>query len=656
MTKWSIFILVFGIFNLSFAQSANERLWETIKSDTFPYQLRYEFEEVIAHEMLKELSSISPTHSDEYNDALKTVIIFQSLVGNTKTIDSLIQIKIDEKSPIVNELIATKLYLEWLPCAQSSEGNECTTKRYALRDFLKNNFITAEPNEAMRWHWTAKMLNDSSLIARESKNFVPTPQLFQEDQQPSYPGAILAVNRTPTSNNILISNGYRFPIELLEQNKKGEWINVTKTAQLDSIPGGDKIYAIDINNNGFQDILILRNLTSSNNYLFPSLLINQGDGTYKDMSKEAGFDTPQRSTCACFIDANEDGQLDIFLGNEKYPSLLFIQQEDGSFKESAKSYGLVTHPHSIVDCAVYDINQDGKNDLLLSSYHYTNFSYIFKNINNQYPFFINTTNDTKYFNPYKGGKYFIGDFNGDQSIEIISNTDHSLFDKNVVFNILSGTSGSDEYPAMWQLDKFNKANMVEQHPLLTYARAAVNIDLGENRPYILFGGGRQLDELYPTTFYQFKDNHYFFELLSLKDQPLMINSMTVTPSPKTQQPVIWIKGGFPNSILKNKIATYSQTTQGGNFFTIRLHGQDRKDGLGALITVVTVDKNGKETRRTRLIQAVSSDGKGAGQDIWFLAHESTIKEIIVKWPNRKQQHFQKVNLKRKRMQIDLVAD
>lgn len=655
MSKCLTFVLAFGIYSLSIAQSANERLWLTIQSDTFPYQLRYEFEDVIADEMLRELSTITPSNSQEYDEAVKTVIIYQSLVGNNKVVDSLIQIKVQENSSIVNELIATSLYLDWLPCAQSSEGQECSTKKNAIQDFLKNNFITSEPNEAMRWHWTSKMLNDSSLIARQNENFLPSPQLFQEELSPSYPGAIVAVKRTSTSNNVLISNGYRTPIKLLEQNKKGEWIDITPSAHLDSIPGGDKIYAVDINNNGFQDLLILRNI-SSNNYLFPSLLINQGDGTYKDMSIEAGFDTPQKSTCACFIDANDDGKLDIFLGNDKYPSLLFIQEQDGSFKEAAKSYGLITHPHSVVDCAVYDINQDGNNDLLLSTYYYTNFSYVFKKLNDEYPFFINTSRETEYFSPYKGGNYIIGDFDGDQSMNIISNTDHSLLDKNVVFNILSGTSGPDEFPMMWDLENFNNNNTVDQYPLLTYARAAINIDLGKDRPYILFGGGRQLDELYPTTFYQFLDDHYFYELLSLKDQPLMINSMTVTPQLKTQQPVIWMKGGFPNSRLKNKIATYTQATHEGQFFTIQLKGKNRKDGLGSLITVVTTDENGKETRRTRLIQAVSSDGKGAGQDIWFLPPASTIQEVRIKWPSGQEQVLDKIRLKRNNMQIDLVED
>ncbi len=657
MFKWILLALVWSLFQTASAETTTDRIWSAIQSDTFPHQLKYEFEDTIAQVTLNELPGIPAKNKEEFTEAVRTVIIYHSLTGNFHVVDSLIQVSREKYPTTVNELIATKLYIDWLPCAQQSETEGCQEKALALQKFLRNNFITDNPDEAMRWHWTAKMLNDSVLIEHKSKDFTFAPQLSDTDNQPGYPGAVLAVNRFPNTQNILVSNGYREPVKLFEQNNKSEWKDITEPSGLSQIPGGEKMYAVDINNDGFQDILILRNFSNPRlDYLYPSLLMNQKDGTYKDIAAEAGFDIPQRSVCACFLDANEDGLLDIFLGGEKYSSLLFIQKEDGTFKESANAYGIVTKPQQIMDCAVADINNDGKNDLLLSTFYHSNFSFEYKRLSEEYPFFINTYREHQYHKPFKGGIYLLGDYDGNQSINIISNTDHSFIDKYLVFNILSGTSGPDEFPTMWELDSFEVQNTIEQYSLLTYARAAINIDKGHSRPYILFGGGRHLDELYPLTFYQFLQDYYFYQLLALEQMPTHINSMTVTPNPKTYQPVIWMKGGFPNSKLKNQVVTYIQSNDEGTFFTLRLQGKQIKDALGALVTVTITNNQKKETQRTRLIQAVSSDGKGAGQDIWFLPAESQLKEITVQWPNGNVQSVKDFNLKRSKYMIEIEEE
>lgn len=626
------------------AQSSKEELWKIIQSDTFPFLYQYDAEQKVAQKMLEELSRHATPHSEDYDLTLKTVLIYQALAGNISTADSLVQIKAKINSPITNELKATKLFIEWLPCAQFADEEKCSNKTKALQNFLKNNFISASLNEAMKWHWISKMVNDSVLIDHKSNDFIYSPQLDSKDNAPAYSGSILATHRTTNSTNILVSNGYREPIQLLELNKKGKWVNVTKNAMLDSIPGGHRMYSVDINNDGYQDILILRNITPGRlQYLYPSLLINQGDGTYTDISQE--FNVPQRSTCACFLDVNNDGKLDIFLGGESYGSLLFVQGENNKFTESANALGIATRPHRITDCAAYDINHDGHKDLLLGTYNHLDFVFEFKELNQQYPFFLNKSSEYNFQQLYSTGKFLIGDYDGNQSIDIITNTDHSSNEKDVVFNILSGTNGPEEYPQMRDLDNFSNLNIQEQYPLLTYMTTAVNIDKGDARPYILFGGGKQWDELYPLTLYQFLDNHYYYQLMSLKNQPNYISSMAITSFPKTQQPVLWLKGGFVNSALKNEISTYLQAENDGKFITIHLTGKNRKDALGARITVTT-NLNGKEIKRTRIIQATDSQGNGAGQNIWYISKGTQISNIEIVWPDNKKQVIAKVDNKK----------
>lgn len=636
-----LLVIISFLFTPIYCWSSNsDDLWKTIQQDTFPYNYQYENEKITAQKMLEELNTHLKQSSEDYYQVLKTTLIFQALAGNYNTVDSLIKISKSELSQATNELIATQQFVDWLSCEQFPETVECQQKLKTLQTFLRNNFISEDPNEAMKWHWINKMITDSVLIDRESKDFTYAPQLDNEDNLPDYNGAVLATSRSQSSTNILISNGYRAPIRLFELEKNGSWKNITTEAKLDSIPGGHRMYSVDINNDGFQDIFVVRKISSGTlSYLYPTLLVNQGDGTYLNLGKDIGFNISQKANCACFLDANEDGKLDIFVGNENYNSQLYIQKDSLQFVESANQYGIITKPYKVMDCVAIDVNEDHKLDLLLSTYNYSNYAYVYQKIDNKYSFFIDQAKDFNFFAPYKGGHFFVGDYNGDQKNNVISNTDHSSFEKDVVFNILSGSYGPDEFPVMWNLEKFNLENTAEQYPLLTYSNTYLNIDKGNDRPYILFGGGKNWDEYYPLTFYQFLDDHYFYQLMKLKHQPNYVSSMTLTPSSKTQQPVIWMKGGFANSTLKNTVTTYLQNENEGEFILIDLEGKYRKDALGTKITLTTENDLGKITQRTREIQIVDSQGKGAGQNIWYLANDNKIKSIEIVWGDKNIQSF-----------------
>ena len=639
------------------AENHANGLWKIIQADTFPQQYQYGQFKHMANQLLEALNRNLKPNTQEYNDNIRSVILYQSLAGNTQTADSLLQVISQYHYPNPNELTATKLLAEWLPCFQDQNTNSCPTKAKAIRDFLANNFITDEVNEAMKWHWIAKMMSDSVLIDHKNKIFSYTPILDDNLNPKAYRGAVLATHRLSNSTNILISNGYHDPIKLLEMDSKGKWKDVTKIAGLSQIPGGERMYAVDINNDGREDILILRNISSvSKSYLYPSLLLNQANGTYQDISQKAGLNIPQRSRTACFLDANDDGKLDIFLGNESYPSLLFIQGENNTFKESAKSYGIITSPSRVVDCFATDINHDGHDDLLLSLYNQSNKSYVFQKIDNQYPFFIDKALENEFYKPYKGGKFLVGDYDGNQTINIISTADHSTHDKDVVFNILSGSSGPDEYSTMWDLDTFDIKHTIDQYSQLNYLNTALNIDLGDASPYILFGGGKQWDEIYPITLYKFLTNRFYFQMNLLDNQPNYVNSMTITPKFKPNQPIIWLKGGLPIPALKNRISTYLQNSGEGRYIQIKLIGKARKDALGSKITVTSIDANGNKMKRTRLIQAVDSDGKGAGQDIWFLPDKNLISKIEILWHDGSKQILQNIRLKKRNLSLTISQE
>src|SRR5205085_10273397 len=69
---------------------------------------------------------------------------------------------------------------------------------------------------------------------------------------------------------------------------------------------------------------------------------SNGDSTFTDVTKQAGVGevNPSHGFSAVFDDINQDGNIDIFVANDSDPNFLFLNQGNGTFKESALERGV----------------------------------------------------------------------------------------------------------------------------------------------------------------------------------------------------------------------------------------------------------------------------------------------------------------------------
>ncbi len=111
---------------------------------------------------------------------------------------------------------------------------------------------------------------------------------------------------------------------------------------------------------------------------------NNGDGTFSDVTVEAGvdvrwtvdldLDTNPRAMgmAVAFPDVNNDGWPDIFVGNDTDPQFLFINNQDGTFSEHAESYGLLRSADgrwsNLMGIDYGDLNGDGVVDFVCSNF------------------------------------------------------------------------------------------------------------------------------------------------------------------------------------------------------------------------------------------------------------------------------------------------
>lgn len=164
------------------------------------------------------------------------------------------------------------------------------------------------------------------------------------------------------------------PAHLFIADGAGGYTDRASAAGLDGITGGLNVIHADYDNDGDEDVLVLRGAWLGEAGRHPnSLLRNNGDGTFTDVTYAAGLGSAHPTHSAAWADFNLDGLLDLFVGNESavanggpsHPSELFLNNGDGTFTDVAAATGLVLD--AFVKGVVWgDVNNDGLPDLYAS--------------------------------------------------------------------------------------------------------------------------------------------------------------------------------------------------------------------------------------------------------------------------------------------------
>ena len=162
------------------------------------------------------------------------------------------------------------------------------------------------------------------------------------------------------------------PLTLYHNEGNGHFTDVSQHSGLAKFVGRALgVVAVDVNDDGWTDLFVARDASSN------LLLINQKDGTFRDVALEAevAYDSAGVAKAGMGVDAgdvNGDGRPDFIVTNfnDQYHSL-FVSTSSTLYDDQTAMSGLARHTKSFVGWGTHfiDFDNDGNLDLLIANGH-----------------------------------------------------------------------------------------------------------------------------------------------------------------------------------------------------------------------------------------------------------------------------------------------
>ena len=431
----------------------------------------------------------------------------------------------------------------------------------------------------------------------------------------------------------------------------GGYLDKTSHAGLDGITGGSHCTQADFNNDGFTDIYIVRGgwLQEKAGKNHPnSLLQNNGDGTFTDITNKAGLLYYYGSHTASWGDYNNDGWIDLFVGNENGVSQLF-QNKKGVFTDVTKTSRLFTD--QLVKGSFWgDYNKDGLQDLFVSVAEGRN---LLMTNNGPDARGVYTFSDLAQYagvtSPVSSFPCFLFDFNNDTYLDIFVSSYPMSVQKLAEQYVKN--SENIEYSSLYINNGDGTFRDIAKKANLHRSIESMGLNFGDidNDGWLDFYVGTgfpSLDAIIPNLLFRNDEGRRFEEVTNAgfghlqKGHGISFADL----DNDGDQDVYHSLGGFVKADGFWNILLENPGTE-NNWITLDLEGtRSNRSGVGAEITIQASGPNG-ERKIYRVVGAGGSYGSSSLQQEIGLGDCDRIRSVNVYWPaSQISQTFNNVNV------------
>ncbi len=448
---------------------------------------------------------------------------------------------------------------------------------------------------------------------------------------------------------IASSWGFTDQIKYYENDQNGGYIDRSLSSGMQGVSGGLNLRHADYNNDGYVDFLILRGAWFFGEGKIPnSLMRNNGDGTFTDVSIESGLYSEYPTQSAEWADFNLDGHLDLFIANEaneNFPvfSELMINQGDGTFKNEIQSSGISTRGFfKGVSCG--DLNNDNYPDLYISNLGAQNVLFINTSASGQIGF-KRIEGQTGTTNPIISFPTWMFDYNNDGHNDIFvsgySDLEHSgpqLFMEN-----LEGALHTNR-PYLYRNNGNGSFTEVSAELGLNQAMSGMGSNFGDldNDGFLDFylgTGEADLKSVVPNRMYLNKGGKSF-EDVSFSGGFSHIQKGSAVGfgdlDNDGDQDIYAVMGGFFEGDAFQNILYENPLGSENNWVNISLEGtSSNRSAIGARILLYVID--GTEERKIyHTVNTGSSFGGNSLAAEIGVGKAKIITQLTVFWPNKER--------------------
>jgi hypothetical protein len=452
--------------------------------------------------------------------------------------------------------------------------------------------------------------------------------------------------------DVMISHmGIADQLEYFHSNGDGTFTRMTDQAGLRGLVGGLNLVQTDYNNDGCIDVFVPRGAWRHDNGKFPpSLLRNNCDGTFTDVTAKAGLLSYLPTQTATWADINNDGYLDLFVGYEIDERVgwppgtknfqLYLNNGDGTFTEVGANSGI--HLEGMVKGATWgDYNNDGWQDLYVSVLGGPN--HLFRNLGvsrGGTPKFVDVTAQAGVAEPLVSFTTWFWDYNNDGWPDIFV-SGYSTTLPNIVREYLGQKEqAKGERPRLYRNNKDGTFTDVSKEVGLDKLLLTMGANFGDldNDGYLDFyvGTGQpNLTTLIPNRMFRNDQGKAFQDVTTSGGFGHLQKGHAVAFGDidnSGNQDVVEVMGGvYPSD--KFWAALYKNPGHGNHWVKLSLVGvQANRFGVGARIRLVLKGVDGTRREVFSTVNSGGSFGASSLRPHLGLGQSTDIELLELKWP------------------------